>query len=204
MTPRQISVHQYNEGTKVGDATTNAMLLVQELLTNFGFKSEVFAAAVDPDLSSRIRHLSELRPGADDLLLIHHGWFHTLYDQLAALPCRKALVYHSITPPKLLRKDQLAVEYSLEAFHQITKFRDCIESSIAMSSYSARQLRQRGYENVTVIPFLKDFPGVRYAPHRKSPYYDRSGVFRVLFVGRISPHKCQHQLGTTSLPIASS
>jgi glycosyltransferase involved in cell wall biosynthesis len=194
MTPREISVHQYNEGTRVGDATTNAMLLVQEFLTDFGFKSEVFAASVDPDLSSRIRHLSELRPGSDDLLLIHHGWFHTLYDQLAALRCRKALVYHSITPPKLLRNDQLAVRYSLEAFHQITKFRDCIESSIAMSSYSARQLRQRGYENVTVIPFLKDFPGVRYAPHRKAPYYDRSGVFRVLFVGRISPHKCQHQL----------
>src|SRR5260370_37232408 len=98
MTPRQISVHQYNEGTRVGDATTNAMLLVQEILTNLGLKSEIFAAGIDPDLSSRIKHLSELRPDADDFLLIHHGWYQTHYDQLAALRCRKGLVYHSITP----------------------------------------------------------------------------------------------------------
>src|SRR5262249_36323593 len=69
-----------------------------------------------------------------------------------------------------------------------------VEASIALSTFNARQLRLRGFQNITVIPFHKDFTGVRYEVHRKFPYYDRSPVYRILYVGRITKHKCQRDL----------
>jgi len=194
MPPRQISIHQYHQGTRVGDGTTNTMLLVQQLLTKLGFKSEVFADGIDPALSARIRHLNELRPGPDDILLIHHGWHQDHFDRLAALPCRRVLVYHSITPPRFYDRQSIDLRYSLDSFQQLLRFRDIVECSIALSTYNARQLRQRGFANIAVIPFHKDFVGVRYAPHRKAPYYDQSAVFRILYVGRVAPHKRQRDL----------
>src|SRR5215472_1656888 len=37
-------------------------------------------------------------------------------------------------------------------------------------------------------------PGSEVLRTRRQPYYDEGAVFRLLFVGRIVPHKCQHEL----------
>lgn len=194
MTPRKISIHQYHEGSRVGDAITNAMLLVQDLLRQEGFTSEVFAASVDPALSSRIKQYSELRPDPDDMLLIHHGWYQSFFDKLVALPCRKVLIYHNITPPKFFDRRSVNYQYSLQSFAQLLKLGEVTEASICDSTFNAHQLRLRGFKNISVIPLLKDFGGIRNVPHRKAPYYDQSAVFRLLYVGRLISNKCQLEL----------
>src|SRR5207249_224671 len=72
--------------------------------------------------------------------------------------------------------------------------RGIVEAAIAVSRFNARELERHGFTDVTVLPLLKDFAAVRTAPHAKFPYYDDAAVFRILFVGRISAHKCQHEL----------
>ena len=170
------------------------MFFVQSMLERLGFKSDIFVEHVDPALSGRIRRLEDLRPSESDLLLIHHSMGHDAFAQLADLSCRKFLVYHNITPPRFFEENDPFRSYGVKGYSQLAQFREIVESAIAVSPFNARQLKQRGFQNVTVIPLLKDFAGIRHAPHVKSPYHDQSAAFRLLFVGRLVPHKCQHEL----------
>jgi glycosyltransferase involved in cell wall biosynthesis len=190
----KIRIHQFHSGSSVTDAVTNSMFFVQSMLEGFGFQSDIFVEHVDPALSGRIRRLEDLRPAESDLLLIHHSMGHDALPRLAELRCRKFLVYHNITPPRFFDENDLFYSYGVKGYSQLAQFRDIVESAIAVSPFNARQLRQRGFQNVTVIPLLKDFGAIRYAPHAKTPYHDRSAVVRLLFVGRLVPHKCQHEL----------
>lgn len=189
-----INIHQFHAGSAVADAVTNSMLFVQSLLRDWGLSSEIFAADVDPRLADVIRPLHQIAVGANDLLLIHHSMGHDALPQLATLNCRKALVYHNITPPHFFAEDDPFHDYSIKGYAQLCELGRMVEAAIAVSEFNARQLRQRGFKNVAVIPLLKDFIALRSAPHAKKPYYDEWPVFRILFVGRLVPHKCQHEL----------
>jgi glycosyltransferase involved in cell wall biosynthesis len=164
------------------------------MLRSFGFKSDIFVEHVDPGLSGRLRLLEDLQIEPQDLLLIHHSMGHDIFSRLAGLRCRKVLVYHNITPPQFFEEDDPFYSYAIKGYAQLSLFRDIAESAITVSPFNARQLRRRGFDKVAVIPVLKDFAAIRDAPHAKAPYYDEEAAFRLLFVGRIVPHKCQHEL----------
>jgi glycosyltransferase involved in cell wall biosynthesis len=194
-------IHQFHSGSAPADAVTNSMFFVQSILTGWGIESGIFAEHVDPLLAGAIRPLDRLIPGQDDLLLIHHSMGHDALPRLAGLACRKALVYHNITPPRFFAEDDPFHHYGIKGYAQLAELRRMVEATIAVSPFNACQLRQRGFDNVAVIPLLKDFTALRSAPHAKKPYYDEWPVFRLLCVGRFVPHKCQHELieflGTT-------
>jgi glycosyltransferase involved in cell wall biosynthesis len=190
----KISIHQFHSGSSVADAVTNCMFFVQSIVQSLGFQSEIFVEHVDPALSGRLRRLEDLRVARSDFLLIHHSMGHDAFSRLAELHCRKFLVYHNITPPEFFAENDPTRSYAVKGYSQLSRFRDIVESAIAVSSFNARQLNRRGFGNVSVIPLLKDFAAIRYAPHSKTPYYDEAAVFRLLFVGRIVPHKRQHEL----------
>ena len=190
----KIKIHQFHSTSSPGDAVTNCLFFVQSMLKSLGFESEIFSERVDPALSDRVRRLEDLRLTKTDLLLIHHSMGHDAVSRLTDLQGRKFLVYHNITPPRFFEEHDPYHAYAVEGYSQLSLFRDIVESAIAVSAFNARQLSQRGFDNITVIPLLKDFAAIRDAPHSKAPYYDQSAVFRLLFVGRIVPHKCQHEL----------
>ena len=190
----KIKIHQFHSGSSVVDAVTNCMFFVQSIVKDFGFESDIFVEHVDPALSERIRRLEDLRVAESDLLLIHHSMGHDAFARLAELRCRKFFVYHNITPPQYFDESDPTHAYVLKGYSQLSQFRDIVESAIAVSAFNRQQLSRRGFDNVTVIPLLRDFTAVRYAPDSKTPYHDERAVFRLLFVGRLVPHKCQHEL----------
>src|SRR5215472_1756041 len=192
--PNKIRIHQFHSGSSVVDAVTNCMFFVRSMLQTFGFESDIFVEHMDPALSGRLRRLEDLRLAESDLLLIHHSMGHDAFARLADLRCRKFLVYHNITPPQFFEESDSTHSYVLKGYSQLSQFRDIVESAIAVSSFNGRQLSQRGFDRVAVIPFLKDFAAIRCAPHWKTPFYEDRAMLRLLFVGRLVPHKCQHEL----------
>src|SRR5438270_3615940 len=189
-----LKIHQFHSGSGVADAVTNSLFFVQSILREIGFQSEIFAQHVDPALKGKILPLKHLSLSSNDLLMIHHSMGHDVLHRLAELRCRKFLIYHSITPPQFFSENEEFYRYSIKGYKQIAELRDIVEAAIAVSPFNARQLEQRGYTDVSIIPLLKDFTADRYAPHSRSLYFDLSPVLRLLFVGRVVRHKCQHEL----------
>src|SRR5207245_5216429 len=132
-------------------------------LRSFRFESDIFVQHVDPALSKQIRPLEDLRVAESDMLLIHHSMGHDAFPRLAALRCRKFLVYHNITPPEFL-EDTGTKAYAIKGYSQLSLCCDIVEATIAVSSFNERQLSRTGFADNTVIPMLKDFLGIRYSP----------------------------------------
>src|SRR4051794_3262409 len=83
-----------------GDATGQAAIHFQLLLRRLGIYSELYAGEVDGSLSSLARPASTLSPASDDWVLYHHGIASPLSGQLMHLDCRRAVVFHNITPSR--------------------------------------------------------------------------------------------------------
>jgi len=84
--------------------------------------------------------------------------------------------------------------YVLKGYAQLSLLRDIVEVGNRGVAIQRAASKSTSFDKVTVIPLLKDFASIRYEPHSSKPYHDQCAVFRPLFVGRIAPHKCQHEL----------
>jgi glycosyltransferase involved in cell wall biosynthesis len=189
-----VRIHQFHCGSGPADAVTDSLFFVRSILAGWGIASEIFSESADPRFADAVRPLDRLAIGKNDLLLIHHSGGHDALARLAGLDCRKALVYHAITPPRFFAEDDPSHQRSIAGYAQLGELRAIVEAAVAVCDFDADRLRQRGFENVAVIPLLKDFAAFRAAPHARRPYYDEWPVFRLLHVGRLVPHHCQHEL----------
>lgn len=191
-----IRIHQFHSGSAYGDAVTNSMLLMQDHLRALGFESELFVEHLDPKLSGRLRPYLELkeRIGADDLLLLQHSMGHDRLDWILELPCRKALVYHNITPAEFFPEGSAFHHYSKLGRVQLQQIRQSVEHAFAVSEYNARELLDLGFERVDVLPVLvqdQKFDGA-LAPRCLEKGTGRP--WTVLFVGRVCENKGHEKL----------
>lgn len=190
--PPAIRLHQFHAGS--APAVAASMAFVHSILDGWGVLSHSFAEPLDPRFAEAARPLETIAVGPGDLLLIHHADGAELPARLAALPCRKALVYHGIAPPRLFAEGDPRRARSVNGYVRLGDLRAMIEAAIAISEFTAGQLRERGFANVATIPLLKDFAAWRAAPHAKRPYYDASPVFRLLCAGPTRPGDGRREL----------
>ncbi|MBG0807878.1 glycosyltransferase [Methylosinus sp. H3A] len=187
-------VFQFHSGSSVGDAVTNSLFYIQSILADFGIGSKIFVEHRDPRLADRLGLIHEFVPKEDDLLIIHHSMGHDIMPMLQKLKCRKVLLYHNITPPSFFTEGSPFRHYALQGLKQLEEFSGMIDDAIADSAYNARELTRRGYEDVKVIPLLKDFAPLRSAPYNPAFHYFNKPRYQILFVGRICANKGQLNL----------
>ncbi len=183
------AVHQFHSGSAVGDAVTNAMLMIRGMLRRLGFESEIYAEHVAPELAGELHahHLLNRNPG--DVLLIHHSMGHDLDDWILQLPGRNILCYHNITPASFFPPSNPFHHYAQKGRQQLVDFRPVMERAIAVSELNASELREAGYDDVTVLPLLLDVDKVRNRTWNRQLALRESSILTVLFVGRVSSHK---------------
>lgn len=186
-----IRIHQFHSGSAYGDAVTNSMLLMQEHLRALGFESEVFVEHLDPKLVGRIRPYLDLkeRIGADDLLLLQHSMGHDRLDWILDLPCRKALVYHNITPAEFFPEGSAFHHYSKLGRIQLQQIRPAVEHAFAVSEFNARELLELGFERVDVLPVLVRDDKFDRALAPRCLETGTGRPWTVLFVGRVCENK---------------
>jgi hypothetical protein len=95
-------IDQFHPSTSVADAITNDMLEIRRVLRESGFSSEIFSHHVAPGLEKHVRLLSHYVLEIPSLMVVHHSMGFDGFDQIVALPCRKILRYHNITPSHFL------------------------------------------------------------------------------------------------------
>jgi glycosyltransferase involved in cell wall biosynthesis len=194
-------VHQFVHSYVDHDATSAHARNLQRIIQSLGIKSEVYAGEWRGDKSKATFFRDYATNNAPDRtwLLYHLSTASPMAAYLNDRPEHVAMSYHNITPYSYLAPWEPGVAPELEiARQQLKSLSQNTELAVAASHYSEHELREAGFRNTMTAPILFDASHFSRALDQK--VYDKlrrakdSGGADWLFVGRITPHKCQHQI----------
>jgi glycosyltransferase involved in cell wall biosynthesis len=186
------AVHQLVPRLAWGDAVGNQVRYLRELLRGWGYASEIYADQWDEECREQVRPARDYprEAGADSLLLIHHSYESRLVPLVQRSPGRKALVYHNVTPARLLEGFERKVADGCRAAREeLLALRPHVECAFAYSRFSAEELVASGFPHVSVLPFAVDWRAFDVAPDPTLRAELDDGCANLLFVGRTVPSK---------------
>lgn len=97
----------------------------------------------------------------------------------------KIIFFHNITPSYFFSKYDKNIEnIQKAAINQLKKLSKITNFTVSMSKFSMQNLSDLGFKNNFVIPFFVDL-------EKKIQQKKEKKNYQILFLGRISPNKCQ-------------
>lgn len=181
------------------DAIGNHVLQLRRLLRANGYRSDIYYEHVDPHLSGDTLPFSVCDPAPQgDRTILYHASTHsdmTYWLMRAAAGGQRIVVdYHNITPARYFSRWDLPAARSMElGRHQLAELAPFVTSALADSEYNAAELADFGIDGAAACPILLDLDEYHGEP-------DPAALSRLdthplwLFVGRIAPNKCQHDV----------
>jgi glycosyltransferase involved in cell wall biosynthesis len=146
-------------GAAPGDAITRNAMLIRSVLQQFG-PSEVYAQYREGEMADICRPLEALasRPNRSRPLVFHASmgsW--NVHQALIANEPRLILVYHNFSPAEhYVAYDTDVADDLIRGRWELEALRGRVELAIAVSDFNADELRELGYEDVTVVPPTPD------------------------------------------------
>ena len=188
------AIHQLVAGFSHADAISNEALVLRRLFRSWGHESDIFCEAkrILPELRSEARDLAPSRDAfrPDDIAFLHLSIGSPVNEIFAELPCRKAILYHNITPPEYFRGVQEQIAHNLEKGRdQAKRLAGSATVVLADSPFNASELASWGYRAPGVLPLVLDLARLRGAADRAVLRKYDDGLVNVLFVGRCVPNK---------------
>lgn len=193
-------LRQLVAGFRRGDAISNEALLIRDLCAAHGVASDIRCPVqntfpADRGLTKDVETLpSEIRP--DDVALLHLSIGSRCNRIFPALPCRKVVLYHNVTPPRFFeRLNPATAQVLADGLEEVAAMKDVDAEVWADSAFNASELRAMGYRDPKVFPLLID---ESFGTGRQS--FDRVGdlaahpLTTFLFVGRLVPNKRHDRL----------
>jgi L-malate glycosyltransferase len=172
---------------------------VRDALRAAGHRSEVFAEVIVDDLEGEAHRLEDFdRIGASaDLLLYQASTGSASAEWLLSRDEPVGVNYHNVTPARFFDVWDSAAAANLRwGRNQVRALARRSVVALAASAFNAAELSAAGYQPVAVAPLLLDLAEQRPPADPMTADYlarIRSGA-HWLFVGRIAPNKCQHDI----------
>ena len=185
-------VHQVLATLSYGDAISNEVLGIQDVLGRAGYDSRIYIQTVDPrveDLTDDYRYLID--DTDPETVLIHHFSIGSHASRLAfALPSRMILVYHNITPPSyFVGVNPTLVQLCYSGRRELQAYAPRCELALGDSEFNRRELEDMGFPRTGVLPVVPNFDHLDVTPNRLlATGFDDDRV-NILFVGRVIPNK---------------
>ena len=188
------AIHQLVAGFANGDAISNESLVMRQIFRSWGFQSDIFCERkrVLPELRSQTRDIGECGSvfKTDDIALLHLSIGSDINDVLPRLSCRKAILYHNVTPSHYFDLINKQTAYTLDrGRRQVAALANAAEVNLADSRFNAGELEKLGYRNVRVLPLVLDLDKLKDAPDRRTLRVYDDGTKNIIFVGRCAPNK---------------
>jgi glycosyltransferase involved in cell wall biosynthesis len=178
-----------------GDAVSNQVVSIHDILTSWGVESHIFACDMD-DFGHRHavldKEYEEFLEDEDDLLIYHLSIFNDNHRMFLKSRNRKVLIYHNITPPEFYdRYYPLAAYLCREGRELLPRLTGC-DLALGDSDYNRRELVAAGFEEektgvLPINPPLDKLDGVEEDAEFSRRLGD--GKLNLLFVGRVAPNK---------------
>lgn len=188
------SIHQLVAGFSRGDAISNEALVMRALFRSWGYDSDIYCERrrILPELRGEARELGDLEASCrpDDVAFLHLSIGSPANEIFQRLACRKALLYHNITPPGYFSLIQPSTAAELARGRVQAASLACVaEVNLADSAFNAGELAAWGYPPVAVFPLFLDFAKLGGSPDRSILRRFGDGKTNILFVGRCAPNK---------------
>jgi len=188
------AIHQLTAGFARSDAISNEAVVFRDIFRHGGYRSEIFSEPrnVNKALRDEVRDAAvcaaEVTPG--DLVLLHLSIGTPVNDCFRSLPCRKAILYHNITPAHYF--DFISTQTAAHLRRgrsQAAALAGVADVNMADSRFNAQELEAMGYRDVRVLPIVLDIDQITrdIDPATAGIYND--GLRNILFVGRCTPNK---------------
>lgn len=174
-----------------GDAISDYARLLARVFQERGLKSIILAEGRTAETKSEAGDVGEvariLEP--DSVLIYHHSTGSDLVDEFcSARAGRKYVIYHNITPPRLLTSMMGLAARSNRGLQQLSVLAESEALAVADSEFNAAELRRAGFPQVSVLPI--SLPNARReALQAAAARRVTSDHARFLYVGRLVPHK---------------
>ena len=188
------AINQFVAGFSNADAISNEALVLRHIFRSWGYDSDIFSEArrILPELRREARDFTEYAASAspDDVVLLHLSIGSPLNSRFAELPCRKAILYHNVTPSHYFDFINKKTAYDLaKGRAQVQSLAGTGEVVLADSRFNADELVSLGYRDVAVLPLVLDLDRLVSRPDRRVLRKYGDGTVNVLFVGRCAPNK---------------
>ncbi len=192
----RLAVHQVVPTFAPRDAIGNHARIAQRLLRSMGFDSQIYAASAPRHLL-HIRDLRSLPLGRDVWTIYQCSTGAPIADVLAERDGPVIVDYHNITPARMFEHWESRVARELdEGRRQVARLGRNAVLGLADSAFNQAELDQFGYRATAVAPVLVDLDAFARRVDRRT--LERLEAAKRgaewLFVGRISPNKCQHDV----------
>ncbi len=183
------------------DAIGGHVMQLRDLLRSRGYASDIFYGNASPDRLDEGLPITRVgEPSSTGRVLLYQLSIGSgVADIFRDRPERKFVNYHNITPADLLEAwiPQVGEEVRWGRA-QLRELASVTEFAIADSEYNESELLAAGYPSTTTVPLLIDPEDFTGSPDPVlSARLDRqrqAGGSDLLFVGKVSPHKGQHDL----------
>ena len=186
------------------DAIGNHALQVRKAFREAGFESDIWSEVVEPRLTLEARSFTSCSPDPDpDRLIMYHvatasSMVKWLRDSAGAGQA-VAIDYHNLTPVSYFARWEPPTARIMRVSRQQLESLVAITGlAVADSAYNEGELVELGFGETAVCPILVDLDEYHGAPDRRTlARLERrraEGGHSWLFVGRIAPNKCQHDV----------
>lgn len=176
----------------MGDATSNHTRLIQELLEEQGIDVRIVVERKTRSGSGAIP-IDKWRADGE-VSILQHSIGSEVAQQVIRRQTPVVLNYHNITPSRFFDAWQPELAKSVARGRmQLGQLAALTVRGIADSEFNAQELRELGIEDVVVSPVLWQMSGSTLPSEQSSGVVSEDGG-TVLFVGRLAPNKCQHDL----------
>ncbi|MBI5199057.1 MAG: glycosyltransferase family 4 protein [Nitrospirae bacterium] len=194
MTRREMvkGVYQILPNMSYGDAITNHVLVIKDILKELGYNSGIFSVNQDPRLSDLAQSYKDYRPlsSEDNLVIYHFSIGSEITDFFKTLPDKKMIVYHNITPSHFFlginRMAEVDCRRGREELKSLIPF---VEIALGVSEFNRLELEEAGFKITGVLPVVLNDYFYSRMPNRRLLKLFNDGKVNLLHVGRIAPNK---------------
>jgi glycosyltransferase involved in cell wall biosynthesis len=191
-------IHQLVPDIVYGDAITNYAITLRTYLRSLGYRSDILAVRCYEKRMAKAAKIFEPGfVGDKDGILYHHSIGSELTPHVVAHPGPKCLIYHNITPAEFYYEYRPNFARKLnDGRNDLKRLATAFPLSAGDSAFNVSELKRWGFDRPTVLPIPVSPRKWDEPPNQELMDRLGDGKANLLFVGRISPNKCQDHLIT--------
>ena len=183
----------YTPDLFIGDAIGNYCFGVSDAGRRLGMSPILFAQRKKQSSEKeKILHIDQIFEivGNNDILFINFSIYDSYLTKLLGLNCKKIVYFHGITPPELLRKYDEATAQLCELGLEQMPDLQCADLLVANSKLNKDILKKLFPKKIVeILPPLFSHQGIFSQDYKNSYTRHNDSKVRILYVGRVMPHK---------------